>query len=165
MIRAIKGGCDTRHPRTFLLTRPNGLPNHVVLIIRSAGEFQIGSEHFTVTPSQAVILAPHTSYRYGNPDGIYMDDWLHFETTDEACTRRLNAMSNLLHPADPLGTILRRPCRRAGEYGRAVRSPSQSPERSLSQASRPAGAQSFSGASAAAPAGDGKHKSGTAYRR
>lgn len=98
MIRAIKGGCDTRHPRTFLLTRPNGLPNHVVLIIRSAGEFQIGSEHFTVTPPQAVILAPHTSYRYGNPDGIYMDDWLHFETTDEACTRRLNAMSNRPFP-------------------------------------------------------------------
>ena len=47
---------------------------------------------------QAVILAPHISYRYGNPDGIYMDDWLHFETTDEACTRRLNAMSNRPFP-------------------------------------------------------------------
>ena len=55
-------------------------------------------DSFTVTPPQAVILAPHTSYRYGNPDGIYMDDWLHFETTDEACTRRLNAMSNRPFP-------------------------------------------------------------------
>lgn len=98
MFQAIKGGCETRHPHPFLLARPNGLPNRVILIVRSAGEFQIGGERFSVTPPQAILLAPHTPYRYGNPNGAYMDDWLHFDTQDEACARRLDAMSNRPFP-------------------------------------------------------------------
>ena len=97
MIRPIKGGCATRHPQTFRMTRPNGMPHHVVLIVRTAGEFQIGEERFSVTPPQAIVLSPLTPYSYGNPHGDYMDDWLHFEA-DEPCARRLEAMSNRPFP-------------------------------------------------------------------
>ena len=94
MIKAIKGGCETRHPNTYRMSRPKGLPNYVILIVRTYGEFQIGTENYTVTPPQAIVLAPDTGYSYGNPDDDYVDDWLHFEITGSHYIQNLNSMSN-----------------------------------------------------------------------
>lgn len=98
MIKAIKGGCETRHPNTYRMSRPKGLPNYVVLIVRTYGEFQIGTEFFSVTPPQAIIFAPDTDYSYGNPNGDYVDDWIHFEITDSLYIQHLISMSNKPFP-------------------------------------------------------------------
>ena len=100
MIEAIKGGCETRHPSTYRMSRPKGLPNYVVLIIRTHGEFQIGIESFSITPPQVIILAPNTPYSYGNPNGEYVDDWLHFEISDSPYLQNLIAMCNKPFPID-----------------------------------------------------------------
>ena len=96
MIRAITGGCDTVHPSSYQMSRPNGLPHFVLLVVHSHSVFHIGSEHFIVDPPQIVVLAPHTPNYYGNPDGSYMDDWLHFETDESELISQLTAISN--HP-------------------------------------------------------------------
>ena len=87
MLRAIRGGCGASHPRGFRMSRPKGLEHWVVLIVRTRGEFQIGEERFSVTPPQAILIAPGTPYSYENPEGEYLDDWLHFEA-DEPLPRR-----------------------------------------------------------------------------
>lgn len=96
MIKAITGGYINIHPSTFRMSRPKGLPHFVLLVVRSHGSFDIGSEHFSVEPPQIIILAPHTPNYYGNPDGNYVNDWLHFDTDEPKLIERLNAISN--HP-------------------------------------------------------------------
>lgn len=82
MITVLNGGCATKHPSSFRMTRPEGLPNYVILIIRSKGAFVINERHYSVTPGHAIILSPYIPYSYYNPDGTYMDDWIHFLTDD-----------------------------------------------------------------------------------
>ena len=96
MIKAITGGYINIHPSTFRMSRPKGLPHFILLVVRSHGSFDIGSEHFSVEPPQIIILAPHTPNYYGNPDGDYVDEWLHFDTDEPQLIERLNAISN--HP-------------------------------------------------------------------
>lgn len=83
MYQILRGGCNSRHPSSFIMSRPEGLPCFVLLIIRTQGIFQIQNIQYQVAPGSALILAPHTPYSYSNPDGEYMDDWLHFTVTDE----------------------------------------------------------------------------------
>lgn len=78
MYQILKGGCNARHPHSYRMSRPEGLPNYVLLIIRTHGEFIINRRSFTVTPGQALLISPNTGYSYSNPKGEYMDDWLHF---------------------------------------------------------------------------------------
>lgn len=96
MIKAITGGCESVHPSTYRMSRPKGLPHFVLLIVHTRGVFHIDSQRFLVEPSQVVLLAPHTPNFYGNPDGSYMDDWLHFETDEPELIARLTSISN--HP-------------------------------------------------------------------
>ncbi|MGN0432427.1 MAG: helix-turn-helix domain-containing protein [Lachnospiraceae bacterium] len=98
MYRILKGGCDTRHAGSFHMQRPDGLPNYVLLIIRSYGEFQIAGRHFSLFPGHAVILSPDTPYSYSNPKGDYMDDWLHFEVEDTTAFQALYPMINIPFP-------------------------------------------------------------------
>ncbi len=93
MIKAITGGYINIHPSTFRMSRPKGLPHFILLVVRSHGSFDIGSEHFSVEPPQIIILAPHTPNYYGNPDGDYIDDWLHFDTDEPKLIERLNAIT------------------------------------------------------------------------
>ena len=70
MIKAITGGYINIHPSTFRMSRPKGLPHFILLVVRSHGSF--------------------------DPDGDYIDDWLHFDTDEPKLIERLNAISN--HP-------------------------------------------------------------------
>ena len=47
MYRAIQGGCSAAQPRAFHMSRPEGLPNYVLLLIRSCGEFEIDGKSYT----------------------------------------------------------------------------------------------------------------------
>lgn len=98
MYRAMQGGCGAAHPSAFYMSRPEGLPNYVLLLIRSCGEFEIAGKSYTVLPGHAVIFAPGTPYSYGNPDGEYQDDWLHFEGQEDSRLRELRRIANRPFP-------------------------------------------------------------------
>ena len=80
MYQITTGGCHARHAQGFIMSRENGLPRYVLLIVHSGGEFIIDGCSRSVAPRHAVIIAPHTPYQYLLATGDYMDDWLHFET-------------------------------------------------------------------------------------
>ncbi|MCR4902351.1 MAG: AraC family transcriptional regulator [Butyrivibrio sp.] len=77
MYRVLRGGCNTRHPSTFVLNRPKGLDNYVLLIIKSPAVFNLNGVVTEVAPDTGLIIDRNTCYSYGNPNGVYMDDWLH----------------------------------------------------------------------------------------
>lgn len=78
-LRILRGGCASRHEASFVLSRPYGQDNHVILLLRSKGEYWINDEHHLLEPGNAIIIAPNTHYMYYNPSGEYMDDWIHFK--------------------------------------------------------------------------------------
>lgn len=58
MIQAITGGYETKHPSTYQMSRPNGLPHYVLLIIRTHGEYYLGESFFTANPGDALLIPP-----------------------------------------------------------------------------------------------------------
>lgn len=102
MIKAITGGYETKHPSTYQMSRPNGLPNYVLLIIRTHGEYQLGETCFTANPGDALLISPGTPYHYGNPQGDYVDDWIHFSIEESHLKEQLDRLSNT---AFPVGNI------------------------------------------------------------
>lgn len=104
MFLVLRGGCAARHPYPFYLSRKYGVPNYVLLLLRSAGEFRIGETHFSGLPGHAVLIAPETPYQYHNPSGEYMDDWLHFEYVPE--TENSGAALKKEPPFPPAGRLL-----------------------------------------------------------
>lgn len=76
------GGCHARHPSTFSMIRPRGLTEYLLLLVHSRAEFVIAGHTMTVSPDCALIIAPNTPYQYRALDRVYLNDWLHFSTTD-----------------------------------------------------------------------------------
>lgn len=83
MFSVIRGGCFTRHSSNFIMHRPSGVPYYVLLILRSSSELEIDGKHTTCKPNSVLIIKPHTPYSYKNPEGEYIDDWMHFTCTTE----------------------------------------------------------------------------------
>ncbi len=80
----IKGGCGTRHPLSWNITRPKGNNNYVLLLLRTPGLFNIEGTKFIANPGDAILIAPHYGYSQNCYGCEYIDDWLHFnpdETT------------------------------------------------------------------------------------
>ncbi|MBR1713374.1 MAG: helix-turn-helix transcriptional regulator [Treponema sp.] len=76
--KVLRGGCDTRHPSSFVMSRMNGNTDYLLLVIKCPAIFELGGKEFSVQAGTAVILDKHVPYRYQNPNGEYIDDWLHF---------------------------------------------------------------------------------------
>lgn len=98
MYQILKGGCDTRHCGSFLMQRPEGLPNYILLIIKSHCAFHIAGRHEHVTPGHAIIISPGTPYSYNSTGDAYTDDYLHFSVEDPYLFDRLYPMTNVLFP-------------------------------------------------------------------
>ncbi len=84
MFQILRGGCNTRHPSSFIRHNAEGNNNWLLLIIKTAANFTLAKKTVKIKPVTAVLIAPHTPYHYFNPDGEYMDDWLHFSFPDDA---------------------------------------------------------------------------------
>lgn len=100
MIQILKGGCRTRHPSTFFMSRPEGFMHYVILITKSKGIFHIGDKEYTVAPNHAILVKPQTPYSYSNPEGNYSDDWLHFSITGSIYLKEIQSIANTPFPID-----------------------------------------------------------------
>ena len=83
MFTVIRGGCFSKHPSNFIMQRPNGLPHYLFLVIKTGSELTIDGKIRTCRPNSVLIIRPNTPYSYRNPNGEYIDDWLHFDCLPE----------------------------------------------------------------------------------
>ena len=104
MYTILNGGYNTKHPKTFIMSRPKGLSNYVLLIIKAPCRFTIGEITRDISAGTAVIINKNTPYEYYNPYGVYTDDWLHFLVSDETgflnsgiCLNEFFPISNVNH--------------------------------------------------------------------
>lgn len=79
MFMVKRGGCNAMHPSPYLMDRKSGLNHYLLLLVKSSALFQVNNITYSVTPHSAIIIAPGTPYSYQNPDGYYINDWLHFD--------------------------------------------------------------------------------------
>lgn len=79
----IRGGCFSRHSADFIMQRPNGLPYYLLLIIKSDSELHIDGREQICKPNSVLLIKPDTPYSYKNPNGEYIDDWIHFSCQSE----------------------------------------------------------------------------------
>lgn len=84
MFQILRGGCNTRHPSSFFCTRPNGINNYMLLVIKTPAVFALEGHETRIPPGTAIVIPPHVPYYYHNPNGEYMDDWLLFDFPQDA---------------------------------------------------------------------------------
>lgn len=82
MFSITTGGINTRHSASFFMSRPNGLPVHVLLFVKVRAEFTVADSRFSVPPNSALFIRKNTPYQYKSAGGEYADDWLHFSCLD-----------------------------------------------------------------------------------
>lgn len=81
-ITVIDGGVHVTHDQSFHMRRPKGVSEYLLLLIKTTAVFILDGEKRRVEPQTLLLIDRQTSYEYYNPEGSYIDDWLHFETTD-----------------------------------------------------------------------------------
>lgn len=97
----INGGINMRHPLTFRMSKPHGIPCYVLLSLKSNAIYNINGVSMKGRPNEAIIISPNTPYYYENPDGVYIDDWLRFESHDPTLFDKMNfPLNTLIYLAD-----------------------------------------------------------------
>lgn len=96
MYTIYKGACNSKHAKSFLISRPGGLHCYLFLIVKSPSLFQINEKQFTVNTASAVLIPPNTPYQYSGLDCEYINDWLHFDCSDKNFIQKYQALFN--HP-------------------------------------------------------------------
>lgn len=98
MITITQGGYHARHPKNVQLSRPNGISDYLLLVVKTAAVFQLEEETYQVAPNSAVLISPDTPSLYGNPDGEYIDDWLQFTAPANFFTSGQPLITNRFFP-------------------------------------------------------------------
>lgn len=94
MYTILRGNYNAKHPKGFVMSRPNGLYCYLFLIIRTPAYLRIGEEQFMVEAGSAVLIAPNIPYEYGALDGEYKNDWLYLECEDPKFEDRYGMLLN-----------------------------------------------------------------------
>lgn len=100
MFSISNGGYNAKHSSSFIMSRPNGIRDYLLIIVKTHAHFNIGNTDFSVKPDSVVIIDRNTPYRYHNPDGEYANDWLHFDCTDDVSFRNSGAIFNEFYPIE-----------------------------------------------------------------
>lgn len=105
MFSVIRGGCFSRHSSDFIMERPHGLPYYVLLIMKTYAELNIEGIHKTCKPNSALLIKPDTPYSYKNPNGEYIDDWIHFTCTFDDLSEYDTAIFHTGFPVNNTGIL------------------------------------------------------------
>ena len=71
-------GCQHKHPEDFHIDRPQGLENHILLLIKSPALFSVNGALVPVRKNSFVIYKAGVPHEYGANKEPYIDDFIHF---------------------------------------------------------------------------------------
>lgn len=98
-MEVIRIGSNGTHDRNFKVTRPNGYPFYLFLLIKTPALFEIDGKEIVAESSSAIIYDIDYPQHYSSYSSTYINDWIHFTT--EAGTDYFNS----LHI--PLNTVIK----------------------------------------------------------
>ena len=84
MYSIFRGGCNSRHPLPFLMSKPQGLNCHILFLIKSPALFRVSNTTITVRANSALIIHPGIPYTYRDMGEDYINDWVYFDCDDPA---------------------------------------------------------------------------------
>ncbi|MGN0686565.1 MAG: helix-turn-helix transcriptional regulator [Oscillospiraceae bacterium] len=95
-------GIGYRHDSDFLIDRPCGSGDNLILIFKTAAMIKLNNNVIHAPPNTAVVYSPEFCQHYGADGGEYIDHWVHFDAGNDTRFFRsigLN-LNTLLYPAD-----------------------------------------------------------------
>ncbi|MBR4626237.1 MAG: helix-turn-helix transcriptional regulator [Ruminococcus sp.] len=75
-------GYNHRHEKDFVVDRPNGVGDWLLLIIKSPAVYRCGGREFRLPGNVLLIYTPGTQQYYRADCAEYFDDWMHFWPDD-----------------------------------------------------------------------------------
>ncbi len=75
---------DCVHESDFIMEKPNGLTDYLLLYIKSPSTMIVDDRIFTIAAPSIILFSSYTPHRYFPTGTEYIDDYLHFAIKDRA---------------------------------------------------------------------------------
>ncbi len=83
MIAVMNCGHDSRHKTKFHMLRKTGVPNYILLLVKTEAFFELNGSIETTAPNMAILFDRNSYMHYGSKHSFYNDDWIHFDMIGE----------------------------------------------------------------------------------
>lgn len=108
-------GYNHRHEKDFVIDRPDGTADWLLLIIKSPAVYRYDSKEVRMPANVLIIYTPGAPQYYRADCLEYFDDWMHFRPTDEdvALIEQLGITLNVplqLTESENISSIVRNMC-------------------------------------------------------
>ncbi|MBE5760097.1 MAG: helix-turn-helix transcriptional regulator [Clostridiales bacterium] len=87
-MKIVNVGSAYRHPPEFMINRPYGSGDYLLVVLRSRAFFHLEGKKREAMPGQAVLFRKDTPQLYGGLGEDFINDWIHFEA-DEALLQKI----------------------------------------------------------------------------
>ena len=75
-------GCNYTHPEDFVIDRPRGSGDYLLLILKSPAFFELNGQRQNAPAHSVVIFRKGTPQHYGAANAPFINDWIHFDMED-----------------------------------------------------------------------------------
>ncbi|MCR5143444.1 MAG: AraC family transcriptional regulator [Ruminococcus sp.] len=103
-MKCLCAGYHHRHDERFVIDRPDGSGDWLMLIIKTPAVFRINGEEIHAKAGSYIIYSLGTPLYYSADKGEYIDDWLHF-FPDEEDMRLISELSIPLNKPVYVGNV------------------------------------------------------------
>ncbi len=101
-------GIDYHHDSDFLIDRPNGSGDSLVLIFKTPAVLQLNNNVVRAPMGSAVVFSAEYHQRYGADGAEYVNHWVHFDTQhNEEFFHRIGLPVNTLIPSVDMAAVER----------------------------------------------------------
>lgn len=91
-------GMDYHHSSDFLIDRPNGSGDDLIVIFKTSALIKLNNNIEHVSAGSAVVYPAGQPQYYGADGGEYINHWVHFELTDSTYAERIGLPFNTVIP-------------------------------------------------------------------
>lgn len=97
-------GINYKHDENFLIDRPDGSGDDLILFFKTAAVVWLDDERISVQPDSAIVYRRGFRQRYGADGTEYINHWVHFEYSDgSSFAQRTGLPFNTVIPVKDMG--------------------------------------------------------------
>lgn len=82
VVKIINAGYNYKHSTDFVINRPLGSGDYILLVLRTAAFFVLNGQKEITEPGTIVLLRKGTPQIYGAHQQEFINDWIHFEADE-----------------------------------------------------------------------------------